>query len=95
MRFQRLMWKVLLSVLILEPAVARKTEMPPSFHFTSIQKSNVPHFTPSKVDISAIKTKHELAEARGEAPRYAAPIDVAITPKTDGVWTSLGKDTLL
>ncbi len=45
-----------------------------------------------RLDIAQLTNEDQLRAVAGEAPRFAVPTDVRITPDTDGTWENLGDD---
>ena len=44
------------------------------------------------LDVQQLTVEDQLRSVQGEAPRYAVPMEVRITPDTDGTWEDLGGD---
>lgn len=47
------------------------------------------------IDLPAVLAEDQIAEQNNEAPRYAIPRPVRITPQTNGTWEKLGNDLVL
>lgn len=48
-----------------------------------------------RLDVQQLTIEDQLRATQGEAPRFAVPIEVHMTPDTDGTWEDLGNDMWL
>jgi len=66
-----------------------------AFADTLARTETVPVVQPPPLAMLTIIAEDEVRERAGLAPRFAIPSAVFITPKTDGKWERVGRDTLV
>ncbi|MGJ7902585.1 PKD domain-containing protein [Lysobacter sp. 1R34A] len=93
---KRLYGSLLLLGLSISAALAAPATRPAAFDHANISRlDKIALRAMPAVDVAKLRAEDRVREARNEIPRFAASLDVDMTPLNSGVWEKLDEDHLI